>query len=612
MGAESVITCRRNEVEVSRYASYVQRKAYLFHRVFNQATTQRQVFAESITPIITKALEGCVAARCGGGALRCMRWLATVTLTCVMVLVTAATRYNCTVFAYGQTGTGKTFTLEGDMHNPARAGIIPRSIHHLFQHIKKCGDAVRHVAMSRWPQLAHRRACDHGTMCHASHIAPPPAVALSRAQAEFCITVSHLEIYNEELADLLSPDYGTTDMQRQRAISRRTTSRSLWQAARRRGINMIYMSKALKAGGSGAEESDTDMDVGTPRTARGRGLRVVKDPSRGVIVDGLTEIEVKSAEEIFEILARSIKKRVTHETQMNKQSSRSHAIFTIQIASTKVDEMGTATRKVGRLNLVDLSGSENLKRSGSVGDRQREASHINQGLLSLGRVIKGIVDKAKYIPCVATAAAPPATTPPPPSPSVGSRARCVEPCLAMSLHPHAIDVPRGWCCTLRAALCCRYRDSKLTRLLEESLGGNSVTLMILTVSPNSLDCDETVSTLNYANMAKMIFNTPKENVKVVKSGGGVAGGAGADGGEDPGKEHHGKDSGPVVTPVLPWEGAVPIRKPRGASHGVAAAPRLYHATSVEWVEKHFLSASTGTLSTKVTTPAVPQHAPARH
>ena len=63
MGAESVITCRRNEVEVSRYASYVQRKAYLFHRVFNQATTQRQVFAESITPIISKALEGCVQGR---------------------------------------------------------------------------------------------------------------------------------------------------------------------------------------------------------------------------------------------------------------------------------------------------------------------------------------------------------------------------------------------------------------------------------------------------------------------------------------------------------------------------------------------------------------------
>ena len=395
-------------------------------------------------------------------------------------------------------------------------------------------------------------------------------------QAEFSITVSHLEIYNEELADLLSPDYGTTDMERQRAISRRTTSRSLWQAARRRGINMIYMAKGNKLGGSGAEDSDTDMDIGTPRTARGRGLRVVKDPSRGVIVDGLTEIEVKSAEEIFEILARSIKKRVTHETQMNKQSSRSHAIFTIQIASTKVDEMGTATRKVGRLNLVDLSGSENLKRSGSVGDRQREASHINQGLLSLGRVIKGIVDKAKYIPYVARSTA------------------TVHRMTWSRVHSH-------WMLTVWPRFHPpRYRDSKLTRLLEESLGGNSVTLMILTVSPNSLDCDETVSTLNYANMAKMIFNTPKENVKVVKSGGQPGGGG--DQRDEPGPEHHGKNTGPVVTPVLPWEGAVPIRKPRGASSTVAAAPRLYHATSVEWVEKHFLSASTGTLSTKVRPP----------
>lgn len=221
-------------------------------------------------------------------------------------------------------------------------------------------------------------------------------------QQEFTITVSHLEIYNEELADLLAPDYGTTELERMRDVNRRTTSRSLWAAARRRGINMIYLPKALLKKQHDDEDGGTDdADRATPRVRVGpKGLRIVKDPARGVIVDGLTEMEVTSAEDIFDILARSIKKRVTHETQMNKQSSRSHAIFTIQIASTVVDAMGTATKTVGRLNLVDLSGSENLKRSGSVGDRQREASHINQGLLSLGRVIKGIVDKAKYIPYV--------------------------------------------------------------------------------------------------------------------------------------------------------------------------------------------------------------------
>ena len=94
---------------MSKYAAYVQRKAYLFHRVFDQSTTQRQLFAESIVPIVSKALQG----------------------------------YNCTVFAYGQTGTGKTFTLEGDMGNPSRAGIIPRCIHHLFQQIDVAPPGVR-------------------------------------------------------------------------------------------------------------------------------------------------------------------------------------------------------------------------------------------------------------------------------------------------------------------------------------------------------------------------------------------------------------------------------------------------------------------------------------
>lgn len=147
---------------------------------------------------------------------------------------------------------------------------------------------------------------------------------------------------------------------------------------------------------------------------------------------------------------------------------------------------------------------------------------------------------------------------------------------------------------------CRYRDSKLTRLLEESLGGNSVTLMILTVSPNNMDADETVSTLNYANMAKMILNQPKENVKVVKTGAGGGGVTGTGGtGEDLSAPHT-SNAGPARVPVSPWDGAVPIRKPRRTDDAAQAAPaRLYHATSVEWVDKHFLHPATGQLSSKV-------------
>lgn len=355
-GAESVIQCRRNEVEVAKYASYVERKSFMFNRVYDENTSQRALYNDCMVPIVSHALDG----------------------------------YNCTVFAYGQTGTGKTYTLEGSMDDSGRAGVIPRCIHTVFE-------------------------------------------ALQRTADEYTVTVSHLEIYNEELSDLLAPPRG-----RPRAQSRRTTSKSLYEAAKRRGIDMEYVGDgaAEAIGGEAAEVK----------------LRIVKSEDAGIIVDGLEEVEVQTAEEIFVILSRSIARRVTHETMMNKASSRSHSIFTIAVSSTSTDMDGATVKKTGRLNLVDLSGSENLKRSGSTGVRKREASNINQGLLALGRVIKGIVEKNRHVP---------------------------------------------------------YRDSKLTRILEESLGGNSITLMVLTVSPNMRDVDETVSTLNYANMAKKIHNVRK-------------------------------------------------------------------------------------------------------
>ena len=114
--------------------------------------------------------------------------------------------------------------------------------------------------------------------------------------------------------------------------------------------------------------------------------------------------------------------------------------------------------RIGRLNLVDLSGSENRKRAGGsgVGVRARESSAINQGLLALGRVIKARTEKGDHIP---------------------------------------------------------FRDSKLTRILEESLGGNCITTLILTVSPNHLEVGETLSTLNYAHKAKIIENRPTRLIK---------------------------------------------------------------------------------------------------
>ena len=182
-------------------------------------------------------------------------------------------------------------------------------------------------------------------------------------------------------------------------------------------------------------------------------LRIAKDEDRGVYVQNLTEVSVTSPEQIFQVLSHSIAKRATAETLCNKMSSRSHAIFTVNITVKERDQNGALTgeSRIGKLNLVDLSGSENIKRSGSVEERATEARFINEGLLVLGRVIKARTEGQDHVP---------------------------------------------------------FRDSKLTRLLEESLGGNCVTTLILCISPNHREISETLSTLNYANTAKVIETKP--------------------------------------------------------------------------------------------------------
>lgn len=156
---------------------------------------------------------------------------------------------------------------------------------------------------------------------------------------------------------------------------------------------------------------------------------------------------------------KSAAKRKTAETLMNKYSSRSHSIFSITIHIKESTPDGADLLKVGKLNLVDLAGSENVGRSGAVKGRAREAGNINQSLLTLGRVITALVDR----------------------------------------HPH---VP--------------YRDSKLTRLLQESLGGRNKTCIIATVTPASNSFEETASTLDYAYRAKSIKNRPTVNQMIAK------------------------------------------------------------------------------------------------
>ena len=178
-------------------------------------------------------------------------------------------------------------------------------------------------------------------------------------------------------------------------------------------------------------------------------------PETGVYIKGLTMHIVKSIPEIERLMNMGSKNRSVGETAMNKDSSRSHSIFTIYIESSETDEKGNQRITAGKLNLVDLAGSERQSKTQATGDRLKEANKINLSLSALGNVISALVDgKSSHVP---------------------------------------------------------YRDSKLTRLLQDSLGGNTKTVMIANVSPASDNYDETLGTLRYASRAKNIKNQPKVN-----------------------------------------------------------------------------------------------------
>lgn len=324
---------------MSKVPASLGSKTYTYDHVFGPDSSQEDVYDGVVKPIVEEVLEG----------------------------------YNCTVFAYGQTGTGKTHTMEGrrdddvlckaERRLPDNAGIIPRSVKQVFDHLRSISD-------------------------------------------EHSVRVSHLELYNEQLTDLLGPDDGT----------------------------------AAAGGGDG-------------------GLRVYDDSTKGTFVQGLDEVLVRSEEEIFAVLDKSATRRRTAETLMNKYSSRSHSVFSITIHIKESTPDGADLLKVGKLNLVDLAGSENVGRSGAVHDRAREAGNINQSLLTLGRVITALVEKHGHVP---------------------------------------------------------YRSSKLTRLLQESLGGKNKTCIIATVTAGSSSTEETMSTLDYAHRAKSIKNRPTVNQMISK------------------------------------------------------------------------------------------------
>mmetsp|Transcript_56214 Transcript_56214/g.136237 ORF Transcript_56214/g.136237 Transcript_56214/m.136237 type:complete len:1623 (+) Transcript_56214:225-5093(+) len=333
---------------------------FTFDQVFHGTTPQSQVYDDRVAPLVENCLQG----------------------------------YNATILAYGQTGSGKSHTImgpPGSMPNALLqqgneeqhcAGVVPRAIRNIFHKL----DLIR-----------QKTASDDAF--------------------EYTVRVQFLEVYGEEIRDLLNPQ----------------------------------ASGSGAGGGSGASKLSI-RDVGND------------EPE----VVGATDMKVDSAEEALLCLTRGIYRRVTGSTAMNETSSRSHAILSLIVEQSTVlpptdGQQDPAQEHVqskrSKFNFVDLAGSERQKRTQASGQRLKEGIDINKGLLVLGNVISALGDPKKQ---------------------------------------GKTHVP--------------YRDSKLTRLLKGSLGGNHKTLMIACVSPSSSNLEESMNCLRYANRAKNIQNHAVVNV----------------------------------------------------------------------------------------------------
>ena len=355
--ADSVVTVVRGQ------GAKASRSAFKADKTFGSFSSQEEVFDETMPPILKDVMKG----------------------------------FESTVFAYGQTGTGKTHTMEGAIDSADERGIIPRSAERIFETLK------------------------------------------GEEYTEHSVSVSYLEIYNQDLTDLLVP-----------------------------------AAEAAPSGKGGQERA--------PAAKKNGGLRIVEGAgSTGVYCKGLKAQKVESVADVIQVLQSAQERRSIGETKMNKSSSRSHCIFTMTVESKEQTDGGFVMTRTGKLHLVDLAGSECAKSAGTENAKQeRERKNINTSLLALGRVIVALKSGAK--------------------------------------------VP--------------YRDSLLTRLLQESLGGCCKTCIIATVSPSILCVDQSMQTLKYAQQAHGIQNKPVMTSRMgkVNSGGAASmaalGGSSGGGGSD--------------------------------------------------------------------------------
>ncbi|XP_071745055.1 kinesin-like protein KIF19 isoform X3 [Lepeophtheirus salmonis] len=295
-------------------------RRYIYDYVFGSDSTQGEVYAQTVKPLVEYVLKG----------------------------------YTATAFAYGATGGGKTYTMVGNDQNP---GCMVRAMDDLFNTLQK------------EKNLAYK------------------------------VSMSYLEIYNENIRDLLQPKSDRLELR-------------------------------------------DDHKGNQPH------------------VIGLSEIFTESTEEVMKLLGKGNKQRTEKATAANKYSSRSHAILIVNVKQTvKLPEgevSGAQRSKYGKLYMIDLAGSEKASNTKNEGERLREGAHINQALLALSNCINALAEnKKKFV---------------------------------------------------------NFRDSKLTRLLKESLSGNCFTVMIAHVSPCDKHREETKNTLVYADRAKTITNKVRRNV----------------------------------------------------------------------------------------------------
>lgn len=299
-------------------------KHYEFDIILNENSTQSEVFESTCPDIITGVIQG----------------------------------YNSSIFAYGPTGSGKSYTMLGTDYEP---GLVYRALSIIYEEIEK----------------------------------------FSKTQ-EFKVSIGFLEIYNENIKDLLN--------------------------------------------------------------SQKIGLDLREDPQKGVFVAGLRENIVANVEEVEKLIRIGIDRRITESTMANAVSSRSHAIIQITVESREKVLVDSYEIAVGKLNLIDLAGSERASKTRNIGARLLEGANINRSLLSLGNCINALSE--------------------------------------VHMKGRKVFVP--------------YRDSKLTRLLKDSLGGNCRTMMITCLSPAFYNYEDTFNTLVYATRAKNIKTKVHKNKINVK------------------------------------------------------------------------------------------------